>query len=567
MSSLKVQQIRGKLLGEFQTLLDLSDIGVDDADRESKVLSRCLAAFAIQQQTGCSSKDAADSVWDGSDDNGIDAAAYDPSDSRIVFVQAKWIKKGAGEPPADDVGTFIRGVKDVVEQDQTGFHKRLHPRFSDLALRINTPGTSVHIVLASTGASQLARHAAKILEDFLSELNGDDTDAIASTETLGLSEIYSGLANDSTHSTVTLDATLTDWSYVATPYAAYVGTIDGFQLKTWWKTHGRSLVSANIRHSLGSTDVNNEIKQTAVGSPEKFWYFNNGITLVAEDKAKAPLNASSRTAGVFTFKGASIVNGAQTVSSLAKVDQDASLANVKVSIRVILLQGSPDGFGNEVTRTNNLQNRIELRDFVAQDSQQNRLRQEMAIEGVDYQFVRSDDSIATATSCELVEVTTALACASGDSILAVQIKTGIGRFFGDLKKAPYRTLFNPSTSGAKAFNATLMLRKIEEWIDQEKRKISKKSGPPWGVLVHGNRVLASAVFVRFGVNKLTQPITDFQKVLGGSSAELTAICSIVHARMADGVEKHYPSKFLAVLFKNPTMSKHLFDLAVDVVGN
>ncbi|HKN08594.1 MAG TPA: hypothetical protein VJ376_03805, partial [Pseudomonadota bacterium] len=94
-------------------------------------------------------------------------------------------------------------------------------------------------------------------------------------------------------------------------------------------------------------------------------------------------------------------------------------------------------FENEVTRTNNLQNRIEPRDFVAQDSEQRRIRQEMAIEGSDYQFVRSEEATPTATTCELIEVTTALACASGDSALAVQVKTGIGRFFNDLSKAPY----------------------------------------------------------------------------------------------------------------------------------
>jgi hypothetical protein len=77
----------------------------------------------------------------------------------------------------------------------------------------------------------------------------------------------------------------------------------------------------------------------------------------------------------------------------------------------------------------------------------------MAIEGIDYPFVRSEDSVASPTACELIEVTTALACAAGDAHLAVQVKTGIGRFFADLKKPPYRTLFNPSVSGARAFNA------------------------------------------------------------------------------------------------------------------
>ncbi|QLI82480.1 AIPR family protein [Chitinibacter fontanus] len=480
MSSLKVNQIRSKLKNMFEPYLDLKDIAAHDSEREQKILSRCLAAFAIYLLSGGSEKEAAESVWDGVDDNGIDAAFFDPSEKRVIFVQSKWINKGSGEPEAKELSTFIKGVRDSIEQDSTNFHTRLQGRFSDIALRISTPGTSVELVVISTGASTLAKHGSAVVDDFITELNGDDPDAIASKTIIGLTEVYAGLANDLSQSNVEIDATILDWSYIPSPFPAYFGLIDGLSLKSWWIKHGKSLVSSNIRHSLGSTEVNNEIKNSAITAPQKFWYFNNGITLVATEAVKAPAGAASRSAGVFSFKGASIVNGAQTVSSLAKVSEDEQLGKVRVPIRIILLKDAPEGFGSEVTRTNNLQNRVEPRDFVAQDLEQKRIRQEMAIEGIDYQFVRSDDSTPTATACELVEVTTALACATGESSHAVQIKTGIGRFFADLKKPPYKTLFNPTTSGAKAFNATVLLREIERWIDKKKANTSKKSGAPWG---------------------------------------------------------------------------------------
>ncbi|VVD93823.1 hypothetical protein PCO31110_01775 [Pandoraea communis] len=559
MSSLKVSQIKSKIRAMFEPHLDLNDVGVNDSERDQKILSRCLAALAIYLQTGCSEKEAAESVWDGADDNGIDAAYFDPSDLRVVLVQSKWINKGAGEPEAKDLGAFTKGVRDLVEQDDTGFHPRLHSKFADIALRLSNPGTSIHLVVVSTGASELAKHGAGVIAAILKDLNGEDPDAIATSQIVGLSEVYGGLANDISHNNVSLESTILEWSYIATPYPAYFGLVDGLQLKEWWRTHGKGLVSLNIRHSLGSTDVNNEIKQTASSAPEKFWYFNNGITLVANEALKAPAGAASRAAGVFSLKGASIVNGAQTVSSLAKVEDDTKLGNVRVPIRVILLKGAPDGFGNEVTRTNNLQNRVEPRDFVAQDPEQKRLRQEMAIEGIDYQFVRSDEAASVTAACELVEVTTALACAAGDANLAVQVKTGIGRFFADLSKAPYKTIFNPSVSGAKAFNAVFMNRIIEKWIERKKGSVQKRSGPAWGALIHGNRILSAAVFSRYGVDKLMQPIGDFGSKL--AVPELEVICEDVYEKLVAGIEKHYSGKFLAVLFKNPSMSKHLFDLA------
>jgi hypothetical protein len=214
------------------------------------------------------------------------------------------------------------------------------------------------------------------------------------------------------------------------------------QLKSWWKQHGKRLVSSNIRHALGLTEVNNEIRQTAVSEPSKFWYFNNGITLIADESVKAPLGAAARSAGVFVFKGASIVNGAQTVSTLGRIESDVGMGDVRVPIRIILLKNAPADFGAQVTRTNNLQNRIEPRDFAAQDPEQHRLRQEMAIENIDYQFVRSEEAPASPapSSCELLEVTTALACASGDPGLVVQLKSGIGRIFLDLTRSPYKAI-------------------------------------------------------------------------------------------------------------------------------
>ncbi|WP_200955430.1 AIPR family protein [Variovorax sp. Root434] len=559
MSSLKVSQIKQKVRSMFEAHLDLADIGAQDSERDQKILSRCLAALAVYLQAGCSEKEAALAVWDGSDDNGIDAAFFDPSDLRVILVQSKWINKGSGEPEAKDLGAFTKGARDIIEQDNTGFRPALHTRFGDIALRLANPGTSVHLVVVSTGASALAKHGAAILKAYAKDMNGDDPDAIATFEVMGLAEVYSGLAHDPTQSNVAVDATLLDWSYISSPYQAYFGLIDGLQLKGWWKTHGKGLVASNIRHALGSTEVNNEIKQTATLSPEKFWYFNNGITLVASEAAKAPAGAASRAAGNFSFKGSSIVNGAQTVSSLAKVDDDHKLALVRVPVKVILLKGTPAGFGDEVTRTNNLQNKVEPRDFVAQDPEQKRIRQEMAIEGIDYQFVRSEDAVQSPTSCELIEVTTALACAAEDPALTVQLKTGIGRFFIDLTKAPYKTIFNPSVSGAKAFNAVLLNREIEKWIEQTKGALGKKSGVGWGALVHGNRILTAAVFNKYGTSKLLQPIVAFSGSL--SVPDLDKICEDAYMKMVAGIETDYNGKFLAVLFKNPTMSKRVYELA------
>jgi hypothetical protein len=275
---------------------------------------------------------------------------------------------------------------------------------------------------------------------------------------------------------------------------------------------------------------------------------------------KAPATAASRSSGNFTFKGVSIVNGAQTVSTLGRVDNDENLGRVRVPIRVIILKNAPAGFGGEVTRTNNLQNRVEARDFVAQDPEQGRLQMEMGMEGIEYQFLRSEDFVSSPKACDLVEVTTALACSSGDTSHAVAVKTGIGRFFLDLTRAPYKAIFNPALSGAKAFNTVMVQREIDAWIDSKKKDIAKKSGFSWGVLIHGNRILAAGVYKLIGPAIFSQPIDDFKSTLSNKS--VFDKCELIYQRMVDVLEEDYPGKFLAVLFKSPAMSKAVYEKAL-----
>lgn len=561
MTNLKVKQISSKLVELYEKFLDLSDISKTDKDREPKVLTRCLAAHAVQMSASCSEKDAAAAVWDGADDNGLDAVYHSISDKRIIVVQSKWIGAGSGEPDSGDIAKFANGVRDLVEQNTANFAQRLQTRMVDIGPAILSPGTTVEIVLISTGASTLAKHGTANLDRVLNELNGSESeDPIAVKVVRGLTEVYDSLARSGAADKISITANISEWSVVSQPYLAYFGIIDGLQLKEWWTINGKRLLEKNIRHALGATEVNDGIRGTATQSPEHFWYFNNGITLIADEALKSPKAAASRSSGTFEFKGVSIVNGAQTVSSLARIALDESLGKVRVPIRVIVLKEAPETFGGEVTRTNNLQNRIEGRDFVAHDPEQLRLQKEMSMEGVDYQFLRSEDAAGSAKSCELIEVSTTLACAAGDPNLAVQVKTGIGRFFNDLKRAPYKSIFNPAQTGARAFNATIVLREIEKWIDNKKDAIGKRSGYSWGTLVHGNRIIASATFKRLGENHLKIPIADFRTAIG--NLPISTECEHVYNSMVGTLNSQFPGKFLAVLFKSPAMSKVIFDAAV-----
>lgn len=302
-SILKVRQIRAKLLEMFEDHLDLSDIGLSDSERDNKVLSRCLAAFAVYRETGCTLEEAGQSVWDGGGDNGLDAVYYDSSGTKVVMVQSKWINAGTGEPSAADLRTFAEGVRDLIEQDGSAFHARIQPKLNSIYSALETVGTTVRLVVVTTGKSALAEHGSRVIQKLTESLNGEDTEELASSLLLGLTEIYDGLAGNASFGKINIDATIYDWSFFQTPYAADFGVIDGLQLKTWWQSFGSRLVAKNIRHALGSTDVNNAISHTAKKEPDSFWYFNNGITLIADEAQRAPATVGARSAGVLHLLG------------------------------------------------------------------------------------------------------------------------------------------------------------------------------------------------------------------------------------------------------------------------
>lgn len=107
------------------------------------------------------------------------------------------------------------------------------------------------------------------------------------------------------------------------------------------------LFAKNIRQMLGATEVNDEVKRTIEEQPENFWYYNNGITIVAESIKKSMVGGNSRDIGSFKASNISIVNGAQTVSVIGKYSQEggANLAKLRLPIRLISLEGAPEDFG------------------------------------------------------------------------------------------------------------------------------------------------------------------------------------------------------------------------------
>ena len=557
MSILHVNQIASKIKDLFADKIDLSDIRPTDQERETKILTRCLAAYAIYNSLGCSRTDAASSIVDGGDDNGIDALYYSPASRQMLMVQSKWIKSGIGEPDSGEIGKFCRGVRDLFNMDFDRFNHKVLNKQTTIEHALAEYETRYSIILIDTGDRGLAIHAQRQIDDLLHEMNdaGEGiTDQLVQFDRMNQGKIHSSLALSAGNLPINFEVGLSQWGKVNEPHGAFYGMVAGEEVAKWWSDNGRRLFDRNLRQVLGKTDVNDEIKSTLNNSPDKFWYYNNGITIVASKIDKSMVGGTTRDIGSFKLTGASIVNGAQTVSTIGAYLQEGGtgLEKVKVQVRIISLSDTPESFGAEVTRTNNRQNRIENRDFVSQDLEQIRIKTELAIDGIDYNIVRSDSFKPSEKSFDLQEATVALACCSGHSNLAVQAKREIGKFFEDLSKGIYKAVFNPETTGAYVYNCVNIIRSVDTIMADKITDLPKKSGRFYGLLVHGNRIITLIAVNKLGLDQELKR-QDFKIDI----EKLRSVTENTIQIVFDFIEKEYSDNMLGTLFKNATKCKDI----------
>lgn len=142
---------------------------------------------------------------------------------------------------------------------------------------------------------------------------------------------------------------------------------------------GRNILfGQNLRESLETkSKTYKDMKETIDNVPEKFWYYNNGITIIAEEFNALKVGEVDN----LELKNFSIINGAQTTSALGtylknaimdkEKDKEEQLKKVFVSTRILEIN-DPE-FRDNIAIYNNMQNPITTRDMVSNRIEQKKL--------------------------------------------------------------------------------------------------------------------------------------------------------------------------------------------------
>jgi hypothetical protein len=88
-----------------------------------------------------------------------------------------------------------------------------------------------------------------------------------------------------------------------------VATVNLKDFADFVNTGGNMLFHSNIRNYLKGTKINKSIKNTLKEEPERFWFYNNGVTIVCEEYVQQK--------GIVHLTAPQIVNGCQTAKTLA----------------------------------------------------------------------------------------------------------------------------------------------------------------------------------------------------------------------------------------------------------
>jgi len=150
-------------------------------------------------------------------------------------------------------------------------------------------------------------------------------------------------------------------------------------------TIGRNILyGQNLRDSLEiKSKTNTDMKNTIDKEPGRFWYYNNGITIIAEkfDILKDKSDGSDYV----DLKNFSIVNGAQTTSSLGKYLKEARLNQDEIAIENLkkvyvlarIIEVTDNDLSENIAIYNNSQNPITNRDMVSNRPEQRALNQKL----------------------------------------------------------------------------------------------------------------------------------------------------------------------------------------------
>ncbi|HJU14374.1 MAG TPA: AIPR family protein [Candidatus Nitrosotalea sp.] len=273
--------------------------------------------------------DATDAIIDGANDLGIDAyLPVDFSEDKIYLFQSKYGTSHSMEA----IAKFKHDVQNLLLKDVA----KMRPEIAHLVTQIQKKNLKVECVYVTDQSVE---------EENYENVEIYDMDII-------VQKLWDRIKKPAIgkKAAIRLESKL-----------RYQNTLLGIlKLRelTNFVTKNRDYVfESNIRQWMQfKTTVNKGLRETLQETPNKFFYYNNGITIVVNDFEELEDNS-------IVLHAPQIVNGAQTSNSV--LDHAKRTHNLEGSITVTIIKAADELDQNNITKYRNSQNAVRGKDLVS----------------------------------------------------------------------------------------------------------------------------------------------------------------------------------------------------------
>ena len=272
--------------------------------------------------------DAADAIVDGANDLGIDAyLPVDFSDNTVRLFQSKYGTSHSLEA----IAKFKEDAKRLLSKDVT----KMRPELAQLVTKIKEKNLKIKCCYVTDQKVEYQDELVEIIDEEKIIQNLWD-------------RIKKPAAGKK--SSIKLERMLRHENTI-------LGILKLRELTEFVSKNKEYVFESNIRQWMQfKTTVNKGLRETLQTNPGKFFFYNNGITIVVSDFTELGEN-------MIELFAPQIVNGAQTSNSI--LDHSKRTKNMEGSMTVTIIKADDEQEQNNITKYRNSQNSVRGKDLVS----------------------------------------------------------------------------------------------------------------------------------------------------------------------------------------------------------
>ena len=307
-----------------QSLIDYSESANNEVEKGKNFLQ-----WVLTRVFEATEDDAADAIVDGANDLGIDAyLPVDFSENKIRLFQSKY----GTSHSAEAISKFREDVKKLIKRDVT----KMRPELAHLVTQIREKNLKVECCYVTDQKVEFQN------EKYFEVVDIDEI----------IRRLWSRIKKPAAgkKSSIKLEKMLLHENTI-------LGVMKLRELSDFIIKNRDYVFESNIRQWMQfKTMINKGIRETLQNVPDKFFYYNNGITIVVADFEERENNS-------LTLNAPQIVNGAQTSNSI--LDRAKRTHNLDGSITVTIIKADDEKDQNNITKYRNSQNSVRGKDLVS----------------------------------------------------------------------------------------------------------------------------------------------------------------------------------------------------------